>query len=554
MPQLTIQQAFNLAHAHHRAGRLREAESIYQQILAHRPQHADVLNMLGAIAGQSGQPEKAANLIRQSIALKPDVAEAYNNLAIVLMDMGQLDEAISNWRQALSLKPDIPGTHSNLGNALRERGEIDEAIATCRKAIRLAPEHAAAHNNLGLALKDKGLLDDAIVAYRQAIALSPSYAEAHHNLGNALMDKGLLDAAIAESREATALKPDLPEAWMSLGNALADQGSLEQSIHAFRQARQALALKADQADARHNLALMLLARGDFEEGWAEHEWRYPSARRNFKQPRWDGGLLEGQTILLHAEQGLGDTLQFIRYAPMVAKRGGRIIVECQRELQRLIQGMDANFQVVARGERLPEFDLHCPLLSLPFIFKTTLESIPHTVPYLMPDQNLQQLWRQRLNASGDGTKIGLVWAGNPEHKKDRARSIPADRLAPLAQLQGATFFSLQKGPAQQQEIPELRLIQLSPELQDFADTAAAISLMDLIISVDTSVAHLAGALGKAVWVMLPYSADWRWLQKREDSPWYPTMRLFRQPARGDWKSVLRQLVSALSLFNHTSPT
>jgi len=584
MPQLTIQQAFELALSHHRAGRLREAEQIYVQVIAFAPQHADSLHMLGTIAGQSGRPQAAAKLIRQAIALNPNCAEAYNNLAVVLRDMGQLDDAIAAWRRAIVLKPGIFQSHSNLGNALREKGEVDEAIAACRQAIRLQPGDAKAHNNLGIALKENGLLDEAIAAYQESIQLAPSVAEPYHNLGNALKEKGQFDEAITATRQAIALRRDFLQAWISLGNSLADQGLLDEATAAFEKAielqpnyekahsnvaatlnergdlekaiaapRQDVDSNPDFAEAHLNLALTLLARGDFERGWQEHEWRlkcnHPhAARRVFAQPHWDGSPLAGRTILLHVEQGLGDTLQFVRYVPLVAQFGGRIIVECQPELQRLIQRMHGGLQVIARGQPLPAFDVQSSLFSLPKIFKTTLASIPAAVPYLVPDTHLVDHWRKTRLVSTPGLKVGLVWVGNPAHKKDRFRSIPLDRLSPLAQVPGVTYFNLQKEDTQRQpdRAPSALLpYPLLSAQHDFADTAAAISCTDLIITVDTSVAHLAGAMGHAVWILLPFSPDWRWLLGRADSPWYPSMRLFRQPALGDWDSVLAAVASAL---------
>ena len=484
MSQLTIQQAFDLALQHHQAGRLGEAEQLYRQILARQPGHIQAMHNLGQIALQAGRNDAAVDLIRRATSLGPNYAEAHNNLGNALRAQGQPDEAIAAYRRAFALNPNLPEVHNNLGNALAEKGQLEEAIT----------------------------------AYRQAISLRPEYAEAHYNLGSALKEQGQLDEAIAAYRQAIALKPNLPE-------------------------------------AHNNLSLALLARGDFQQGWEEYEWRWKCKGfpppRNFAQPQWDGGPLEARTLLLHAEQGLGDAIQFIRYLPLVAQRGGRIIIECQAELQRLFQTMAGICQVVAFGQPLPAFDLHCPLLSLPRVFGTNLANIPHIVPYLSPDPALVDAWSRTLGSPDGRLRVGLAWAGSPRFKGNRARSLNLQQLAPFAAVPGVKFYSLQKGAAgEQAKSPPvgLELVDLGPDLNDFADTAAVMSLMDLIITTDTSVPHLAGAMGRPVWLMLQFAPDWRWLLERQDSPWYPTMRLFRQSRTGDWDGVIMRVVDALSLW------
>ena len=585
MAQLTIQHVFDLALQHHHAGRLQEAERLYRQILARQPEHAVAMHHLGLIAHQVGRNDEAVELIRRAIALSPNYAEAHSNLGIALADKGHLDEAIAAFRQAIALRPNFAGAHSNLGNALKDNGHRDEAIAAYRLAIALKPNYAEAHNNLGNALKDKGQRDEAIAAYRLAIALNPNHAEAHNNLGNALADRGQRDEAIAAYRLAIALNPNLAEVHNNLGNALRYQGQLDEAIASFRQAialkstlaevhnnlgaalrdqgqlheaiaayRRAIALNPNHAEAHSNLAIALLSRMDFQQGWEEYEWRwkckdFPAPLRNFTQPQWDGRPLEGRTLLLYTEQGFGDAIQFIRYLPLVAQRGGRIIIACQAELERLFQTMAERCQIVAYGQPLPAFDLHCPLLSLPRVFGTTLANIPKIVPYLSPEPALVDAWSRTLGSADGQLRVGLAWAGNPQFKADRTRSLNLQQLAPFAAARGVKFYSLQKGPAGEQAKnppPGLDWVDLGPELNHFADTAAVMSLMDLIVTTDTSVPHLAGALGRPVWVMLQFVPDFRWLLEREDSPWYPTMRLFRQNSRGDWDSVVKRVVEALS--------
>ena len=418
-------------------------------------------------------------------------------------------------RRAIAVEPNNAEAHNDLGNALNEKGQLDEAIAAYRQAVALDPNFSEAHNNLGV-VRFQGKLDEAIASYGRAIALSPNFAEAHNNLGTGLQEKGQLDEAIAAYRRAIAYKPNY-------------------------------------AESHSNLAKALLLCGDFKEGWQEYEWRwkvqgFPSPKRGFSQALWDGGELRGRAILLHAEQGLGDTIQFVRYLPLVVQRGGKIIVECQSELQRLFRGMAGDYEIVAFGQPLPAFDFHCPLPSLPHALGTTLADIPQNVPYLSAEPTLVEVWRRTLGASNGELKVGLAWAGNPRFESDGTRSLNLRQLTPLAGARGVKFYSLQKGAAgEQAKNPPvgLELVDLGPKLNDFADTAAVMSLLDLIITTDTSVPHLAGALARPVWAMLQFVPDFRWLLEREDSPWYPTMRLFRQRSAGDWDGVIGRVAESL---------
>jgi Flp pilus assembly protein TadD len=558
MAQLTIQQTFDLALRHQQAGRLRDAEQLYRQVLARQPEHAIAIHNLGVIALQVGHYDVAMELLRRFIAVNPNDPEAHSNLGIALKNKGQLDAAIAAFRRAIALNPNLPQVHSNLGSVLKDKGQLDEAIAACRRAIALRPDYPEAHNNLGVALKDKGDFDEAIAACCRAIALRPNYAEAHYNLGNALKDKGQFDEAIAAYRQAVGLKADLAEAHSNLGNALKDKGRFDEAIASYRQA---IALSPNLSEAHNNLALALLTRGDLQQGWEEYEWRwkckeFPSPPRNFTQPQWDGRPLENRTLLLHVEQGIGDALQFIRYLPLVEQRGGRIIIECQAELQRLFQNIAGSSQVVAQGQSLPAFDLHCPLLSLPRVFGTNLANVPNIVPYLHADAEDVSRWQRRLADHPPLARVALAWAGNPTQQNDRNRSMKLEMLATLGQMPGVRFFSIQKGAAAAEAKnppPGMELVDWTEEMKDFADTAALIANLDLVIAVDTAVAHLAGAMGKPVWTLLSFVADWRWLLQRPDSPWYPTMRLFRQPARGDWNSAIARMVDALSHWTKNRP-
>jgi tetratricopeptide (TPR) repeat protein len=566
----SIPEALAVAHEHHQAGRLREAERIYRLILEKQPDHPDAVRLLGVVALQVARYADAVSLLQQAVtirpdyaeactdlglalqgvgrledahaahakalALKPDFAEAHNNLGLILHAQGELSDAVAAYEKALRLRPLFPLALNNLGSVLQAQGKMDEAIATHQQAISQAPTYAEAHYNLGLALQAQTRFEEAGAAYEQAILLKPRYVEAYNNLGIVRQHQGNYDAAIAAYRKALALKPEHVETHNNLGLALQAVGLVQDALRSFDRAVQ---LKPDYVDACVNRAHCLLLMGDLTRGFTEYEARW---RRKdiivpkFVQPVWDGSERRRATILLHAEQGFGDTIQFIRYAPLVAERVGRVLVECDPALCRLVASVSGVDGAIARGEALPDFDVHAPLLSLPRIFGTTLETIPSAVPYITRPASgftIPSLAQNFL-------RIGMVWSGRPEHGNNRNRSCPLAQFLRLQDSPEVVLFSLQKGPQVKdlaQLNGELKVEDLSEKLTDLADTAFILHQLDLIITVDTSVAHLAGALGRPVWVLLSYAADWRWLREREDSPWYPTMRLFRQPKPGDWDSV-----------------
>jgi hypothetical protein len=376
--------------------------------------------------------------------------------------------------------------------------------------------------------------------------------QAYYNLGIALMESDL-SAAAGAYRRAAALLPRYAEAWCNLAVALHRLGELDDSAAA---SRRAIHLQPQNAEAHWNLAVTCLLLGDFSTGLPEFEWRwksrqFPSRPRNFSQPQWSGDDLAGRTILIHAEQGFGDTIQCVRYLPSIAARGGKVILESPPQLLRLFKNIPGVQRAISPPDPLPNFDVHCPVMSLPLAFKTTLETIPARAAYLTPDPELIEKWRSRIAPSTTGLRIGLNWSGDSTFRGDRTRSMTLSELAPLAAMKNATFFSLQKGPAAAQlENPPagLEILPLGEDLHDFSDTAAAMSLLDLIITTDTSVPHLAGALGLPVWLMLQFVPDWRWLMDRPDSPWYPSMRLFRQPRPGDWHGVVNRVAEELAKF------
>ena len=543
---------YNLGIVLARQDRLDEAVASYQQALQLKPDYPEAHNNLGTVLGRQSQLDEAIASYQQALRLQPHYPEAHHNLGLVLARQGRLDEAIASFQQALRLQPHYPEAHSNLGKALQELGRCDEAVASCGQALRLQPDSAEAHNSLGLVLAKQDRFDEAVACYQRALHLKPDYPEAHHNLGIVLGNQDKLDEAMASFQQALHLKPDYPDVHHNLGLVLARQGRLDEAVACYQQA---LHLLPDYPEAHWNRSLAWLLTGRFEQGWPDYEWRWKCKEfvplPPLHPPRWDGSPLEGRTILVHAEQGLGDTLQFLRYAPLVQRRGGRVILVCQPPLKPLLRRSPGVERLLAYGEALPEYEVHVPLLSLPGLLGTTLESVPAEVPYLDAEPPLVEAWRHRLSAY-PGFKVGIVWQGNPQFRFDRLRSIPLTQFAPLARVPGVHLLSLQKGAGRDQLSVHrgcFPVTDLGPELDEttgpFLDTAAVMKNLDLVITSDTAAAHLAGALGVPVWVALQEIADWRWLLDREDSPWYPTMRLFRQTRPGEWAEVFEQITEAL---------
>lgn len=483
-----------------------------------------------------------------AIALKPDYAEAYFNLGNILNECGDDVNAIEAYKHALTINPNFPEALNNLGVMLKNKGALVEAANCYNRALTAKPDNPLTLDNLGVIYFSLGNLDAAADYHHRALALKPDYPSALNNLGMILRHQGALAESISLLKKALALQPNFPEAFNNLGNALKDCGKLQEAIVAYEQA---IALKDDYPDFHNNLAMALLAAGRFEEGWRKYEWRWKStqlaaARQDVAKPLWQGDTTDSRILLIRAEQGFGDTLQFCRYAPLAAARGLRVILEVQPALVRLMESLAGVEQVIAQSDPLPDFDLYCPMMSLPAAFNTRLDTIPTATPYLAVKDEAVNRWRNRLlNGNDKMFKVGLVWAGQSRTcstdlaATNRRRSISPDLLAPIMDIAGIQFYSLQKGgPAAPKEFG---MIDLMDKCSDFADTAALIANLDLVISVDTAVAHLAGALGKQVWVLNRFDSCWRWLRNREDSPWYPTLRLFRQPHPGNWESVVSRI-------------
>jgi tetratricopeptide (TPR) repeat protein len=498
----------------------------------------------------------AEQLFRQVLQADPDQLEALHRLGMLLTQTGRYEEAVEMILDAISLSPETPLLHSHLGTALLKQDRFDEAVACFQHALILNPEDVEAQIELGTAFEKLDQLDDAVMSYRRGVLLTPSDPVVYFKLGIALQKQGHLNDAAACFQQALALKPDYVAAHISMGIAFQKQNRLDYAITCYQNA---LTLNPDSAEARYNLGKAWLQLGELASGWPDFESRIKVKRLSeFRLPKWDGSRLTGRRILLYAEQGLGDTIQFIRYAQLVKNSGGHVIVACQPKLLALLKGCQGIDVLVPlpknSAEGLPAFDFYLHLLSVPNVFGTTLESIPNDVPYLRADQRLVEQWSSEIG-SGDELKVGIAWQGNRQSPNDRDRSIHLTEFEPLGLVQGTKFFNLQKGDGSEQ----VKVMQGRLKITDFSDrmdsttgalvdTAAIMMNLDLVITSDMAVAHLAGALGVPVWVALKHSPSWRWLLSRDDCPWYPTMRLFRQEIAGDWGGVFRRMTAELRRF------
>jgi tetratricopeptide (TPR) repeat protein len=644
-----LHATFAEACALHRQGQLARARALYRKVLEVQPRHFDALNLLGVLAGQTGDPKRAVTLFDRAIQAQPDQAAphcnrglalqelkewtaalasfdaaivrqpdhaiAYYNRGNVLRELAQPQAALASYEQALAFNPQFPQAHYNRGVVLQSLGQLEAALAAYARALELAPESVDAlynsgiiHNdcerfeaavasfdaalarqpdqpraylNRGVALARLGRFEAALASYDRAIASSGDYAAAHSNRGDVLVELGRYDEAVDACRRALVPEPDFADAHYNLAvalhaldrleealesytrtialrpdhvRALTNRGNVLRSLRrldaAFESFDAALAIDSHLAEAHFNRATTRLLTGEFARGWEEYEWRWqvttghnPTERRRFSQPLWLGdAALAGRTILLHGEQGLGDIIQFSRYVERVCELGATVILEVRAPVAGLLSGLGAA-QIVTAGSALPDFDCHCPLMSLPLAFKTELSTIPWSGPYLRADPERLGRWRTRLGAPGK--HIGLVWSGNALNPNNAWRSVP---LGVLLQHLPPDFhyYSL----STEMSVADRSIVDANPRIsalaEDFVDTAAICAALDLVISIDTSIAHLSGALGHPTWLLLAHSPDWRWLLDRDDSPWYPSMRLYRQPSRGDWHSVLARVAGDLT--------
>lgn len=520
----------------HQAGRLQEAELCYRKILEREPDNPDVFHLLGLIAHQSGRQDIAIALIRNAIERKPQSSLFHFNLGNVYRHLQDYENAMQSYLQAVRLQPDYLEAYDRIlllqpdfteaylhrGNARLNRRLVPEAIADFGKVLELRPDHAVAWNNMGTALEQSdGRSEEIIAAYQRAIALKPDFFEACNNLGVVYQYQNRYDEAIEQYRRAITFNPDFEE-------------------------------------AHFNLSLVLLVTGQFAEGWKEYEWRtrkqdwQTTGAHSFSIPRWKGEPFAGRELFVYDEQGMGDTLQFVRYLPMVRELGGKVVLETAAPLVDLLKGAGVADEIVCRpfaSDPNTRFDYHVPLLSLPQLFQTDPAAIPAEIPYLKASPEKAAHWRSRIDPSR--FSVGIVWAGKPSHRNDRNRSCPLETFYPLLTMEGIQVIGLQKGEAAAQaaglSLPT-DFQNVGPALDSFEDTAGMIENLDLMITVDTSVAHLAGAMGRPVWLLVPFSPDWRWLLDRNDTPWYPTMRLFRQTEPGDWGAVFRKVKKELKIL------
>ncbi len=498
-------EIFDSAMAAHRAGALDVAETKYRSVLELSPDHADALHLLGTVLHQRGDNRAAKPLMEKAIAVNPDAASYQNSYGLVLRALNQSSEACQAWAQALKLSPGYLDAHNNLGMTLAEMKQFDNAETVLRVGLEEKPDSTMLRTSLGRTLLLKDDVGRAVTEFQNVLDADPAHVSALNNLGVAL-------------------------------NLIGDRAGARSAYE------RALAADPDHVDAHFNYSHLLLTEGDFENGWRHFEWRLrrPDYGRKFDVPLWRGEPLNGRTILLWSEQGLGDAVQFIRYAPMVAAQGGTVVVECRKPVIRLFEQIAA-LSGVFENREAKGYDLHIPMMSLPSVFKSDLDSIPGTVPYV------EGLEPSPVPASDGALKVGLAWAGNPGYSRDKHRTRALEEFAPLADVPNVEFFGLQTGPAGKQAPPPgMVFTDLVEDVLDFHDTARIMLDLDLVISVDTAMAHLAGALGLPVWVLLYKASDWRWLLDRDDSPWYPTMRLFR--CEDDWPALFGDVASALQRF------
>ncbi len=503
MASLSSSLMLEKAMAAHRRGARDQAMEAYRAILDDTPDHPDALHLLGVVHYEGREFSEALPLMRRAIELQPEAAEY----------------------------------HRSLGALYRAGEHYETACRSIAQALRLAPDYLDAYNTLGLTLIDMERFDQAETALRQGLSHDPDSADLRATLASMYLRRDQYDAAVDELQCALTLDPGHANALNNLGVAHNLMGERAAALAAFDKA---VDRAPGHVHAQCNYAQQLLMEGQFDAGWQRHEWRLerPHYRRDFTAPRWQGEPLDGRRILLWAEQGLGDAIQFVRFAPLVAARGGRVMVECRAQLQRLFAGVDGVDAVAEPGDG-GAYDLHCPLMSLPLYFATRPDHIPGSVPYVpVPDPVFP-------DAPAGAFKVGLNWAGNPDNPRDRHRSRRLAEFAPLAAVDGVAFFSLQWGPgSEQQPPPGMTLVDLCPGQKDFYDTAATMAALDLIISVDSASAHLAGGLGRPTWLVLDRVADWRWMVGREDTPWYPGTRIFRR--ENEWSGLFERMAAELS--------
>ncbi len=576
----------NLGEALRLMGRHNEAAAAYQIAIQQNPNNAEALSNLGLVLNTVGKYSEALPILEKAVALKPDLANARANYGIALDNADRLDDAIEQWEIAVRLDPNHAIALNNLGVGLQRRKRFERSVATLRKLVEKYPNFAEGRANFGAALAEAGKYEEGIAEGTKAVELGPDRCEAHNTLGVIYMRARRFEEALVETKRAVEINPRYLQALGNTGGIYQELGRYEEAIEWFERAAAIMPGHVDTANALYgsyykirkpemslaitdralkhnpnnpelhgNRSLALLAVGNYAEGFEEYEWRwrcgsFTSPPRDFDRPMWDGADPAGRTILIHAEQGFGDIIQFARFIPMLIATGAKVMVEVPVAAKSLIESIPGVIRVIPKGLKLPDFDMHVPLLSLPRAFKTTLETIPANIPYLRADESRFEKWRPILEAQKARLKIGLVWGGNL--KPDPKRSVSIDQLAPFAEIKDVAWFSLQTGDPRNElkNAPAgLNLIDLGKDLKDFSDTAAIMSMLDLVVTIDTASAHLGGAVGAKTWTMLHYAPDWRWGMDGETSPWYPTMRLFRQSMPNDWTDVIAKIADEIQNFS-----
>lgn len=520
-----------------------QAKLIFDAVLVVVPRHFDALHLSGIISAQCGDFVRAHQLFLTALEVNPHSAQVQANCGVALYELGQFTEALAHYDEAIRTKPDFAQAHSNRGNALRQLHKVTEAIASYNQAISLQPQNAPAFYNRGVAYQEAGQLSAAIESYCQALALEPHNAQTHFNLGDAYHACMQLELALSSYNKATTLVPSYADAHNNRGLVLRDLGRLDEAVTSFSQA---IAQDSLHADAHLNMGSTLLLNGDFQRGWELYEWRWKTKGTNQIIPNFDKNMwmgspaLENKTILIHGEQGLGDALQFCRYLTQLKNRGARVLLAVHHSLRALLETLDGVDAFINKGEALPSFDYHCPLLSLPLALQTDIDSIPKSPAYLRADPEKVSEWAVRLGAKTK-PRIGVVWSSTSKFKGDAQRSMTFSKFQQALPHSDFQYVCLQK------EIKESDLFSFSErqdvafygdQLHDFSDTAALVENLDLIISTCTSVPHLSGAMGKPTWVLLGHVPDWRWMLHRDDSPWYPSVKLYRQDASWQWDAVV----------------
>lgn len=579
---VNLAERLQAAVALHQSGQLQDAEPIYRQILQYDPANVDANHLLGLVAYQSNRSEEAVELISKALVVNPTYGEAHNNLGTVQLALHRIEDAAHSFHQAIKTKAHYAEAHFNLANVLTAQRNFDGAIQSFQRALDINPGYAEARLNLANILKTVGRLDEAVALYRQVLETNPTLAQAHNNLGAAFLELLRLEDAAASFAQAIALDPRYVEAISNLGTVMRGLGQVEEAVRLHLQAlsiqpqyadahnnlgnayldemeyqsagecyRKALSIDANHVDAHINLGFLSLLMGDFKNGWAHNAWRRRGKElslwpRNYPQPLWDGGNLNGRSIFIYPEQGVGDFIQCARFVENVIRLGGDVTLEVPRSLVPLFDHFLPDLKLIVSGDAIPEFDCHASVMDLPGLLGIDLNALPGKTSYITPSPDAQAIWQKRL-ADGQGLRVGLVWAGNPKHKNDRARSMDPALLQPLTHVEGVTLYSFQVGGDENglAKIGADQVVDLKADLTDYGQTAAALSCMDVLVTVDTSVAHLGGAMGLPTWILVPTIVDWRWLLDREDSPWYPSVRLYRQKAKGDWAGVVDTIVQDL---------